>query len=76
MPFTSSIFSVDMIDSDSDQARELKELIWNVMKDAGKQNLADYFPVFKKLDPQDIRQRVVVNFSKMLDLSVEKSVWA
>ena len=65
---SNTIFSVDMIDSDSDQARELKELIWNVMKDAGKQNLADYFPVFKKLDPQGIRQRVVVNFSKLLDL--------
>ena len=62
------IFSVDMVDSGSDQARELKELIWSVMKETGKPNLADYFPVLKKLDPQGIRQRVEVNFLRMLEL--------
>jgi hypothetical protein len=65
---SNTIFSVDMVDSGSDQARELKELIWSVMKETGKPNLADYFPVLKKLDAQGIRQRVEVNFLRMLEL--------
>jgi hypothetical protein len=38
------------------------------MKEAGKPNLADYFPMLKKIDPQGIRQRMTVHFGKMIDL--------
>jgi hypothetical protein len=31
----------------SDTTREFKKIVWNVMKEAGKPNLADYFPVLK-----------------------------
>jgi hypothetical protein len=42
---SNAIFSVDLIDSNSDTSREFKEIVWNVMKEAGKPNLADYFSV-------------------------------
>ncbi|KAM3740859.1 hypothetical protein ACB098_08G131300 [Castanea mollissima] len=65
---SNTIYSMDMVDSNSDQAKELKELVWNVMKDAGKPNLADYFPLLKKIDPQGLRHSVAVNFRRLLDL--------
>ena len=65
---SNTIYSMDMVDSKSDQAKELKELVWNIMKDAWKPNLADYFPVLKKIDPQGLRRSVAVNFGRILDL--------
>ncbi|KAK7853114.1 geraniol 8-hydroxylase [Quercus suber] len=45
---SNTIFSVDLADSNSDTAREYKEIVWNIMKEVGRPNLADYFPVLKK----------------------------
>jgi hypothetical protein len=59
---------VDLADLNSDTARKFKEIVWNIMEDMGKPNLADYFPVLKKIDPQGIRQRMTVNGGKMIDL--------
>ncbi|XP_075636097.1 geraniol 8-hydroxylase-like [Castanea sativa] len=65
---SNTIYSMDMVESKSDQAKELKELVWNIMKDAGKPNLADYFPVLKKIDPQGLRRSVAMKFGRLLDL--------
>jgi len=65
---SNTIFSVDLADPNSDTAREFKEIAWNAMKEAGKPNLADYFPVLKKIDPQGIRRRMIVHFGKLIDL--------
>ncbi|KAL4602652.1 hypothetical protein ACB092_10G068900 [Castanea dentata] len=48
--------------------REYKEIVWNIMKEVGRPNLADHFPVLKKMDPKRVRQRMEVHFGKMLDL--------
>jgi cytochrome P450 len=65
---SNTIFSVDLADPNSDTAREFKEIAWNAMKEAGKPNLADYFPVLKKIDPQGVRRRMTVHFAKLIDL--------
>jgi Zn-dependent M16 (insulinase) family peptidase len=65
---SNTILSVDLADPNSDTARKFKEIVWNIMKDIGKPNLADYFPVLKKINPQGIRQRMIVNGGKMIDL--------
>jgi len=65
---SNTIFSVDLADPNSDTAREFKEIVWNVMEEAGKPNLADYFPVLKKIDPQGVRRRMTVHFGKLIDL--------
>ncbi|KAG6708995.1 hypothetical protein I3843_06G103800 [Carya illinoinensis] len=49
-------------------AREFKEIVWNVMTETGKPNLADYFPLLKKIDPQRARQRMTVYFGKLIHL--------
>ncbi|VVA36199.1 PREDICTED: geraniol [Prunus dulcis] len=63
-----TVFSVDLADQNSERAREFKELVWSIMEEAGKPNLADYFPVLKKIDPMGIRRRLGKHFQKMIDL--------
>ncbi|XP_062145830.1 geraniol 8-hydroxylase-like [Alnus glutinosa] len=65
---SNTILSVDLADPNSEVAKKFKEIVWNIMKEVGKPNIADYFPVLHKLDPQGIRQRLTVNFGKMTDL--------
>jgi hypothetical protein len=57
-----------LADSNSDTTQEFKEISWNVMKKVGKPNLADYFPVLKKIEPQGVRRRMTVYFRKLIDL--------
>jgi cytochrome P450 len=65
---SNTIFSVDLAGKDSDKAGVLKELIWNVMKEAATPNLADFFPVLKKVDPQGIRRRMAGHARMIMDL--------
>ncbi|KAM4085161.1 hypothetical protein ACJW30_10G006100 [Castanea mollissima] len=65
---SNTICSVDLADPNSSMAREFKELVWNIMEEAGKPNLADYFPVLRKVDPQGIRRRMTIYFGNMIEL--------
>ncbi|KAF5734452.1 hypothetical protein HS088_TW16G00901 [Tripterygium wilfordii] len=65
---SNTIFSVDLADSNSDTAREFKEITKKIMEEASKPNLADYFPLLRKLDPQGIRRRMTVHLGKILEL--------
>lgn len=65
---SNTIFSIDLADPKSEFSREFRELVWNIMMEAGKPNVADYFPVLKKIDPQGIKRRLTIHFGKMLDL--------
>ncbi|CAN6548733.1 unnamed protein product [Malus baccata var. baccata] len=63
-----TVFSVDLADAHSARAREFKDLVWSICEEAGKHNLAYYFPVPKKIDPLGIRRRLTGHFRKILDL--------
>ena len=63
-----TIFSIDMVDPNSQTAEEFKELVWSMMEEAGKSNLVDYFPVLRKFNPQGIRDRVTNHLEKMIEL--------
>ncbi|KAL5751048.1 hypothetical protein ACOSP7_025651 [Xanthoceras sorbifolium] len=65
---SNTIFSVDLADPSSENAREFKRLVWDMMVEAGKPNLGDYFPMIRKIDPQGIRRRMTNHFGKMLEL--------
>lgn len=65
---SNTIFSVDLADPSSESSRVFKDLIWNIMVEAGKPNVADYFPFLQKIDPQGRRRRMEVYFQKLLDL--------
>ncbi|KAK1359997.1 Geraniol 8-hydroxylase [Heracleum sosnowskyi] len=64
-----TIFSKDMADLyHSTDSKELKDLVWNIMLEAGKPNLVDYFPILSCIDPQGIKRRISVHFGKLLKL--------
>ncbi|KAH7853026.1 hypothetical protein Vadar_032270 [Vaccinium darrowii] len=65
---SNTMFSVDLANLSNDSGREFRDLIWNVMVEAGKPNLVDYFPFLAKIDPQGIRCRMTVYFEKILEL--------
>nr|GLL39072.1 geraniol 8-hydroxylase-like [Ipomoea trifida] len=65
---SNTVFSKDLTDPYSDSAKEFKELVWNIMEEAGKPNLVDYFPFLEKFDPQGSRRRMTGYFTKVLNL--------
>ncbi|GKU95407.1 hypothetical protein SLEP1_g8771 [Rubroshorea leprosula] len=65
---SNTLFSVDLADSNSQIAREFKKTVHAIMEGAGKPNLADYFPVLRKIDPQGIRRRMAIDLGKLFEL--------
>ncbi|GMP48691.1 hypothetical protein CsSME_00015959 [Camellia sinensis var. sinensis] len=65
---SNTVFSVDLADPSQDSAKEFRDLVWNIMVEAGKPNLVDYFPVLAKIDPQGIRGRMRVHFARIFQL--------
>ncbi|KAF7848067.1 hypothetical protein BT93_L2328 [Corymbia citriodora subsp. variegata] len=65
---SNTIFSLDLADPSSVSATEFKKTVSRIMVEAGKPNIADYFPVLKKIDPQGSRRRMKMYFGQMLDL--------
>ncbi|KAL7256223.1 hypothetical protein ACSBR1_010199 [Camellia fascicularis] len=65
---SNTIFSEDLADPREDTGKEFKELVWNIVVEAGKPNLVDFFPRVAKMDPQGIRQRMTDYFGSVLEL--------
>ncbi|XP_073280443.1 geraniol 8-hydroxylase-like [Primulina huaijiensis] len=65
---TNTIFSMDLTDPFSDSGKEFRDLVLNIMVEAGKTNLVDYFPFLEKIDPQGIRRRMTIHFGKIIEL--------
>ncbi|OWM71910.1 hypothetical protein CDL15_Pgr017793 [Punica granatum] len=63
-----TIVSMDLADPTSESAKEFKELVWQIMVEVGKPNLADYFPVLKRVDPQGARRRMTGYFRRLFDV--------
>lgn len=59
---SNTMFSGDMFDVGSDEMRELRDLIANMMELAGMPNVADYLPFLKPFDPQGIRRGMMVSY--------------
>lgn len=62
---SNTVFSEDMVDPEFETAGEFKELVWRIMEDAGRLNLADYFPALKRFDLQGVRRHVSVSYQRM-----------
>ncbi|GMN49201.1 hypothetical protein TIFTF001_018370 [Ficus carica] len=63
-----TFFSIEYLaDHESGTIREFKETIWSIKKEVGAPNLADYFPMLGKVDPQGIRRRTTIYFRKVMD---------
>ncbi|GAB4834303.1 hypothetical protein Ancab_039974 [Ancistrocladus abbreviatus] len=62
---SNTFFSVDLADPSSETSREFKELVWAIMVEGGKPNIADFFSLLKVVDPQGFRRRTTILFNKL-----------
>ncbi|XP_068666213.1 geraniol 8-hydroxylase-like [Aristolochia californica] len=62
---SNTIFTVDLVDIDADSVQEFKDAVRGIMDEAGRVNLADYFPLLRVIDPQQIRRRMTSHFKKL-----------
>ncbi|KAJ6712366.1 CYTOCHROME P450 FAMILY 76 SUBFAMILY C POLYPEPTIDE 5-RELATED [Salix purpurea] len=62
------IFSLNLSDSSSDTASQFKEVVGSIMEEAGKPNLADYFPVLRWIDLLGKKHRQTIHFGKILSI--------
>ncbi|KAJ0786109.1 putative geraniol 8-hydroxylase [Helianthus annuus] len=60
------VFSKDLTDPYEDSGKEFKELVGNIMLEAGRPNLVDFFPRLRMIDPQGVRRRMNRHFKKIL----------
>ncbi|KAF5961238.1 hypothetical protein HYC85_002447 [Camellia sinensis] len=63
-----TIFSEDLADTSQDTGKEFKDLVWNIIAEASRFNLVDFFPTVAKIDPQGIRWRMTKYFGSMIEL--------
>ncbi|KAI3503121.1 hypothetical protein L1887_31557 [Cichorium endivia] len=68
---SNTIFSKDLTDPYEDSGKEFKEVVANIMLEVGKPNLVDYFPLFKKIDPQGVRRRLTRHIGKVAEIFEE-----
>lgn len=62
---SNAVFSMDLVDLNSDSAQEFKDTVHGIMEDAGRPNLSDYFPLLRPIDLQGIRRRMAAHFKKL-----------
>ncbi|GFP82299.1 ferruginol synthase [Phtheirospermum japonicum] len=65
---SATLFSLDLATFDSASSQEMKDVVWGVMKCVGSPNLADYFPVLKRFDPQGILRDAKYYFGKQFEI--------
>ncbi|KAF8398768.1 hypothetical protein HHK36_014626 [Tetracentron sinense] len=67
------VCSKTLFDTAKKEGRELKEMVWEILEDAGAPNLADLIPFLKLFDLQNLKRRVQ-KIAKMLDDFCEKLI--
>ncbi|KAK6947347.1 Cytochrome P450 [Dillenia turbinata] len=65
---SNSIFSVDLVDPDSDSAQEFKDLVWRIMEDASKPNVSDYFPMIRRFDLQGVKRHISSSYVRLHEI--------
>ncbi|XP_010920218.3 geraniol 8-hydroxylase [Elaeis guineensis] len=67
-----TIFSVDLVDLHSESSQEFKQVVLEIMKEAGGSNLSDFFPRLAPIDLQGRRRRLTALFEKLQDILDEQ----
>ena len=63
---SNTLFSIDLAQYDSNLSQEFRDLLCGLAKEAGRPNIADYFPALRLIDPQGVRKRTRIYYSKLL----------
>ncbi|KAK9056231.1 hypothetical protein SSX86_027321 [Deinandra increscens subsp. villosa] len=62
------MFSLDLIKYDSASSQEFKEAVWGVMEVSGEPNIADFFPILRRFDPQGLVRRGNIHGKKIMTI--------
>ena len=65
---SNTFFSMDLAQYDSNLSQEFRDLACGVAEEAGRPNIADYFPALRLIDPQGVRKRTRIYFSKVFGI--------
>ncbi|XP_031505470.1 ferruginol synthase-like [Nymphaea colorata] len=76
---SSTLFSQDLVDLDSESAGEFKSFMWEMLETNWRPNLCDYFPVLRWIDPQGLRRRnrrILIRVYALFDELIDKHLRA
>ncbi|KAF5178118.1 Cytochrome p450 [Thalictrum thalictroides] len=62
------MFSVDLAQFNSETAQDFKTVVWGILEEVARPNLADYFPLLRPFDPQGVRRCTASYFEKLDNL--------
>ncbi|KAL0012517.1 hypothetical protein SO802_007625 [Lithocarpus litseifolius] len=65
---SNTFFSMDMAQYDSQLSQEFRDLVCGVAEESGRPNIADYFPALRLFDPQGIRKRTRIYYTKTFEI--------
>lgn len=68
---SNTIFSIDLVNHDSSRSQEFKEHVWQLLEEAARPNISDFFPLLKHLDLQGVMRRVKIPYYKMIGVFEE-----
>ncbi|XP_045833199.1 cytochrome P450 76T24-like [Trifolium pratense] len=65
---SSTLFSIDLASFTSNSSQKFRDVISSMLIDASKPNIADYYPVLRRIDPQGAQRRMKNYYQKLLTL--------
>ncbi|WJX43028.1 unspecific monooxygenase [Trifolium repens] len=65
---SSTLFSIDLASFTSSSSQNFRDVISSMLIDASKPNIADYYPVLRKIDPQGAQRRMKNYYQKLITL--------
>ncbi|KAK1561068.1 hypothetical protein Q3G72_034051 [Acer saccharum] len=65
---SNTFFSIDLAHYQSDLSQNFNDLVYGVMEEIGKPNIANYFPILRSVDPQGIRKCTTTYVEKIFNI--------
>ncbi|KAL6348501.1 hypothetical protein AAG906_009961 [Vitis piasezkii] len=67
---SNAIFSVDLVDPGFESAQDFRDQVWGIMEGAGKFNISDYFPMFRRFDLLGVKRDTFSSYKRLYEISL------
>ena len=65
---SNAIFSVDLVDPGFESAQDFRDQVWGIMEGAGKFNISDYFPMFRRFDLLGVKRDTFSSYKRLYEI--------
>jgi cytochrome P450 len=65
---SSTLFSIDLASFTSGSSQNFRDVVSSMLIDASKPNIADYYPILRRFDPQGAQRRMKNYYQKLITL--------